>query len=402
MLSLALAILTLGLLKAPVVYLYSGGNYLLAVVVNFTSTSQYSQVYVVNGSGWFNINVIPSNGQGVLVTNTYQYGDQVYLLGFSSSGPLLIRLKLGSNQVMDVTNLSSYLPASLQPYALTVLNDTVYVFGIINGYASAFLINLSKGSMVNLTSIFKGVWSSSTPVSAAVQGDSLLILAMSSNLMPLLGLINGNVIKTLNVSQVKGLPLGLFQFNNEALIPIMVIKQSSSTIPTMYLSGVSNAYTVGTSLLYYNNGTLLNLTDCINPSAVIFDVYWVNATIALLGGGIVNDATWEPYLSILNVNHCTSTIVPVNLSGAVFAVLGNWIGGGLNVIYNITTLLGEPFVMRINYTMSISNPTLQATPIFQLGSIRRSAVTVGEVVMVVVLVIGLTILILLMFKTKDI
>lgn len=368
MLSLALVILTLGLLKAPVVYLYSGGNYLLAVIVNFTSTSQYSQVYVVNDSGWFNVNVIPSNGQGVLVTNTYQYGNQLYLLGFSSGGPLLIRLKLGSNYITEVTNLSSYLPISLQPYALAVLNDTVYVFGVINGYASAFLINLSKGSVFNLTSIFKGVWSSSTPVSAAVQGDSLLILAMSSSLTPLLGLINGNGIKTLSMPQIKGLPLGLFQFNNEALIPIMIIRQSSSTIPTMYLSGVGNAYTMGTSLLYYNNGTLINYTNCINPSAVIFDVYWVNATTALLGGGIINDATWEPYLSILNVNNCRSTIIPVNLNGAIFAVLGNWIGGGLNVIYNVTTLSGEPFVMRVNYTIGISNPALQA-PSVQFSSI---------------------------------
>ncbi|WP_291767361.1 hypothetical protein [Caldivirga sp. UBA161] len=402
MLGLALAILTLGLLKAPVIYLYSGGNYLLAVVVNFTSTSQYSQVYVVNSSGWFKVNAIPGNGQGVLVTNTYQYGDQVYLLGFSSSGPLLIRLRLGNNYVTDITNLSRYLPVSLQPYALTVLNDTVYVFGIMNGYASAFLINLSKGSIVNLTGIFKGVWSSSTPISAAMQGGSLLILAMSSNLTPLLGLLNGNEVRTVNMPQIKGLPLGLFQFNNEALIPIMTVKQSSSTIPVMYLSGVDNTYTMGTSLLYYDNGTLLNFTNCINPSAVIFDVYWVNATTALLGGGIVNDATWEPYLSILNINHCKSTIIPVGLSGAIFAVLGNWIGGGLNVVYNITTLLGEPFVMRINYTMSISNPTLQAIPSVQFSLIRGSAVTISEVVMAVVLVIGLTILILLMFKTKAI
>ncbi len=400
MLGLALVILTLGLLKAPVVYLYSGGNYLLAIVVNFTSTSQYSQVYVINSSGWFNTNIIPNNGQGVLVTNTYQYGDQVYLLGFSNSGPLLIRFMLGNDYITEITNLSNYLPVNLQPYALTVLNNTLYVFGVINGYASAFLVNLVKGNVINLTNVFKGIWSSSTPVSAAVQGNSLLILAMSSDLTPLLGLLNGNGIKTINIPKIKGLPLGLFQLNNEALIPIMIIKQSSPSIPSMYLSGVVDSYTMGTSLLYYNNGTLFNLTNCINPSAVIFDVYWVNSTTALLGGGIINDATWEPYLSILNINYCKSVIIPINLNGAIFAVLNDWIGGGLNVLYNITTLLGEPFIMRINYTMSINNPAIQVMPSVQFSSIRGGAVTVSEVAVAIVLVAGLTILILLMFKNQ--
>ncbi|MGC8571195.1 MAG: hypothetical protein ACP5L1_07745 [Caldivirga sp.] len=403
MLNLALVILTLGLLKAPVIYLYSGGNYLLAIVVNFTSTSQYSQVYLVNNSGWFNVNAMPSDGRGVLVTNTYQYGDELYLLGFSSSGPLLVRLRLGNNYVTEVANLSSYLPASLQPYALTILNDTIYVFGIINGYASAFLINLSEGSITNLTSLFKGVWASSTPVSATVmKSNSLLILAMSSSLTPLLGLLSGNSIRTISTPQVKGLPLGLFQFNNEALIPIMVIKQQSPTVSITYFTGMSNAYTMGSTLLYYNNGTLFNYTDCINPNAVIFDVYWINTTTALLGGGIVNGATWEPYLSILNINQCRSTIIPVGLSGAVFAVLGNWIGGGLNVVYNITTLLGEPFITKINYTMGVNTPTSQVIPSFHISPVKEGIISISEVIMVILLAVGLAILTLLLFRTKAI
>jgi hypothetical protein len=182
MLTLALTVLTLGLLKAPVVYLYNGGGYLLAITVNFTSISQYSQVFIVNSTGWFNVSILPNGGRGVLITNTYQYGDWVYLTGFTPSSPLLIGLRLVNAGMVDVVNLTRYLPVNLQPYALAVVNDTIYVFGVVNGYASAFLVNPRSGVFINLTGLFKGEWASSTPVSATVTPNgTLLLLALSSD-----------------------------------------------------------------------------------------------------------------------------------------------------------------------------------------------------------------------------
>ncbi|MFP3157007.1 MAG: hypothetical protein RXQ97_02215 [Caldivirga sp.] len=401
MLTLALTVLTLGLLKAPVVYLYDGGGYLLAITVNFTSISQYSQVFIVNSTGWFNVSILPNGGRGVLITNTYQYGDWVYLTGFSPSSPLLIGLRLVNAGMVDVVNLTHYLPINLQPYALAVVNDTIYVFGVINGYASALLVNPRSGVFINLTGLFKGEWASSTPVSAAVMPNgTLLLLALSSSLTPLLGSLSPNGLRTVTMPQVKGLPLGLYQFNDQVLIPVMTIRQSQLPLPSLYFSGITNSYVLGSILLYYVNGSVVNYTSCINPNAVIFDVYWINSTAAILGGGIVNGAVWEPYIAVLNVRRCESLSIPMDINGVVFAVAGNWVGGGLNVIYNITTLSGSPFIAKINYAMSISNLAHGVIPTIYFSPVKEKTAITHEVLIILTLIAGLIILTLLMLRVR--
>ena len=401
MLTLALTVLTLGLLKAPVVYLYNGGGYLLAITVNFTSISQYSQVFIVNSTGWFNVSILPNGGRGVLITNTYQYGDWVYLTGFTPSSPLLIGLRLVNAGMVDVVNLTRYLPVNLQPYALAVVNDTIYVFGVINGYASAFLVNPRSGVFINLTGLFKGEWASSTPVSATVTPNgTLLLLALSSDLTPLLGSLSPSGLRTITMPQVKGLPLGLYQFNDQVLIPVMIIRQSQSSLPSLYFSGITNGYVLGSILLYYVNGNVVNYTSCINPNTAIFDVYWVNSTAAILGGGIINGAVWEPYVTIFNVKDCESLPIPMSINGVVFAVAGDWVGGGLNVVYNITTLSGSPFIAKINYTMSINNLAHGAIPTIYFSTVKEEAVTTREALMILALMVGLIILTLLMLRIK--
>lgn len=392
--------LTLGWLKAPVVYMYSGGNYLLAVVVNFTLSSQYSQVFLVNESGWFNLNMMPNDGAGVLVTNTYQYGNWVYLTGFSKGGPLLMGVHLGGSGVSGVINLTGYLPTNLQPYALAVLNDTIYVLGITNGYPSMLLINLRNGSIGNLTNVLTGEWASSTPVSAALMPNGeLLVLAMSSNLMPILGSLRDGVFKAIKMPSIRGLPLGLFPYGNEALIPVMIIKQQSSSMSVTYFSIDPNTYTMGGALLYYINGTVVNYTSCINPNAVIFDVYWLNSTTAILGGGLINGAMWEPYLAILNVKYCRSVIIPLGINGAVFAVSGDWVGGGLDVVYNITTLIGKPFITKVNYALGIGEAAQRIMPVIYFSYERGRVALINELT-VVLLAIALIALIIVMMKVR--
>jgi len=81
-------------------------------------------------------------------------------------------------------------------------------------------------------------------------------------------------------------------------------------------------------------------------------------------------------------------------------VAGDWVGGGLNVVYNITTLSGSPFIAKINYTMSINNLAHGAIPTIYFSPVKEEATTTREALMILTLMVGLIILTLLMLRIK--
>ncbi|GGP20215.1 hypothetical protein GCM10007981_07390 [Thermocladium modestius] len=361
--------------NAPIVFLLHMNGFLIALATNFTAVGAFSAIYELGGGAVLNSTLLP----GVTLTDAMPYEGSLLVTGLNGSRPFMAEINVRS---WTITNETGKLPTNFQPYAAADLGGELVLGGSSQGHAS--LIALNGTTIINETSELPSNYLGSTIVLLAPLNGSLLVAASTQYPSMLIGVLGSrgftDLTGRLPINPDFAFPTTVAVYGDEAFIGGFSVAGSEEPVGEGEYLQLNQLGFKPIALLLVN-GTFRDLAPVLGMSyGAIFDASFINSTALAVAGGYLINSGWAPYVALVENGRAITYQLP--LDGAAFAVTKELeVGGGINVFYNLTELVGEPFIATATNAIVPSEPQpAAATSFTALGYAIAVALIAGALI----------------------